>query len=171
MSSNALIGRQPILNRNGDVYAYELLFRSSDKNSANVTNNTLATASVLVNALNSIGLGKLIGSKKAFINVDEELLFSSAIEGLPKEKFVIEILETVIVTEDVAKRVEGLKKDGFTFAIDDLDISGEQLKNFEPIMPFTTVLKVDIMAAGGIEGVKDKISAFDKIDTNSLPKK
>lgn len=162
MSGSALIGRQPILDRSGDVYAYELLFRSGDKNSANVTNNTLATASVLVNALNSIGLGKLIGSKKAFINVNEELLFSSAIEGLPKEKFVIEILETVIVTEDVKKRVESLKKDGFTFAIDDLDISGEQLKNFEPIMPFMTVLKVDIMVAGGIEGVKNKIAAFDK---------
>lgn len=57
--TNALIGRQPILDRNGDIVAYELLFRSGSSNHAAVTDNTLATASVLSNALNSIGLNRL----------------------------------------------------------------------------------------------------------------
>jgi c-di-GMP phosphodiesterase len=169
--TNALIGRQPILDKNGDIFAYELLFRSGTQNSATVTNDTEATASVLLNALNSIGLDRLIGSKKAFINVDKEFLTSSAIEGLSMERFVVEILETVVVDDEVTSRVEALKSKGFTFAIDDIDLNSEQLKNFEPIMCFTSVLKIDIMAAGGVSGVKEKISYFDKSKFKFLAEK
>jgi len=169
--NNALIGRQPILDKKGDIFAYELLFRSGTQNSATVTNDTMATASVLLNALNSIGLDRLIGSKKAFINVDKEFLTSSAIEGLSMERFVVEILETVVVDEEVIGRVESLKTKGFTFAIDDIDLNSEQLLNFEPILKFTTVLKIDIMAAGGVAGVKDKISYFDKTKYKFLAEK
>jgi EAL and modified HD-GYP domain-containing signal transduction protein len=169
--NSALIGRQPILDKKGDIFAYELLFRSGTQNSATVSNDTMATASVLLNALNSIGLDRLIGSKKAFINVDKEFLTSSAIEGLSMERFVVEILETVVVDEEVIGRVESLKTKGFTFAIDDIDLNSEQLQNFEPILKFTTVLKIDIMAAGGVAGVKDKISYFDKTKYKFLAEK
>jgi len=169
--TNALIGRQPILDKNGDIFAYELLFRSGSQNSATVTNNTVATASVLLNALNSIGLDRLIGSKKAFINVDKEFLVGSAIEGLHVDRFVVEILETVVVDDEVKERVKSLKSNGFTFAIDDIDMQSEQLENFQPIMEFTSVLKIDIMAAGGMDGVKEKISCFDKTKFKLLAEK
>ncbi len=152
--TNALIGRQPILSKSGDIVAYELLFRSGSTNYATVTDNTLATASVLLNALNSIGLDRLIGSKKAFINVDKEFLMSSALEGLPQDRFVVEILETVIVDDEIVARMDALKAKGFTFAIDDLDMNSEQLENFKPIMDFTSILKIDLMAAGGHGGGK-----------------
>lgn len=169
--TNALIGRQPILNKSGDIVAYELLFRSGSTNYATVTDNTLATASVLLNALNSIGLDRLIGSKKAFINVDKEFLMSSALEGLPQDRFVVEILETVIVDDEIVARMDALKANGFTFAIDDLDMNSEQLENFKPIMDFTSILKIDLMAAGGMEGVKSKISCFDKTKFKFLAEK
>lgn len=169
--TSALIGRQPILNKSGDIVAYELLFRSGSTNYATVTDNTLATASVLLNALNSIGLDRLIGSKKAFINVDKEFLMSSALEGLPQDRFVVEILETVIVDDEIVARMDALKANGFTFAIDDLDMNSEQLENFKPIMDFTSILKIDLMAAGGMEGVKSKISCFDKTKFKFLAEK
>lgn len=169
--TNALIGRQPILSKSGDIVAYELLFRSGSTNYATVTDNTLATASVLLNALNSIGLDRLIGSKKAFINVDKEFLMSSALEGLPQDRFVVEILETVIVDDEIVARMDALKAKGFTFAIDDLDMNSEQLENFKPIMDFTSILKIDLMAAGGMEGVKSKISCFDKTKFKFLAEK
>lgn len=169
--TNALIGRQPILSKSGDIVAYELLFRSGSTNYATVTDNTLATASVLLNALNSIGLDRLIGSKKAFINVDKEFLMSSALEGLPQDRFVVEILETVIVDDEIVARMDALKANGFTFAIDDLDMNSEQLENFKPIMDFTSILKIDLMAAGGMEGVKSKISCFDKTKFKFLAEK
>lgn len=96
---------------------------------------------------------------------------SSALEGLPKEKFVVEILETVVVDDEIVARMDALSKAGFTFAIDDLDMNSEQLKNFEPIMCFTSILKIDLMAAGGMDGVREKISCFDKTKFKFLAEK
>lgn len=159
--SNVFVGRQPILDGNGEVFGYELLFRSGDQNSAKVEDNTVATANVLLNSLNSIGLDRLVGDKKAFINVDGNFLLSSAINGLPIDRFVIEILETVKVDENIISKVSMLKSKGFVLAIDDLDLESEQIKNFAPIMPYSDILKIDIMAAGGIDGVRKKLSRFD----------
>lgn len=38
-----LIGRQPIFDRDGQVVAYELLFRDTSKNEAHVGNDSMAT--------------------------------------------------------------------------------------------------------------------------------
>ncbi len=170
--SSALVGRQPILDLNGDIFAYELLFRSgTQNNSATVFNDTLATANVLLNTLNSIGLDKLVGNKKAFINVDKEFLNSKVLEAIPKEQFVIEILETVKVDKDVIDRVSHLKSLGFTFAIDDLDLDSQQLKNFEPLFQFTDVLKIDLIAAGGPDNIGRKIDYFSRKNFKFLAEK
>jgi len=77
------IGRQPILNRLKKIFGYELLFRKGDTNGANVTDNVQATASVMVNALNNIGISRLIGDKIGFINVDDQVLASGIVDLLP----------------------------------------------------------------------------------------
>ena len=74
------IGRQPIFNRNGDAFAYELLYRSCDtNNSANFDDNARATARVIANLIHNLGVKNIIGKKMGFINVDETILFSDAI--------------------------------------------------------------------------------------------
>src|SRR5512138_313030 len=93
--STAFIGRQPILNRLKKTYAYELLFRGSAMQQANVTDNVKATATVMVNTINNIGISKVIGNKKGFINIDYKILSSGIMELLPPKLTVFEILETV----------------------------------------------------------------------------
>ena len=62
MLSLAYLARQPILDREGKIYAYELLFRDSpDSDTAVIANDNLATAQVLENVLTNIGLPRLIG--------------------------------------------------------------------------------------------------------------
>lgn len=167
----ALVAKQPILDANNNIVAYELLFRSSSKNSAEISSNSAATATVLSNVLNSIGLEKLVGDKLAFINVDEEILLSGVLELLPPDRFVIEILEDVIVTDEIIAKVSKMHSKGFMFAIDDLDISSKQLANFEPLFEYMKLLKIDLMTAGGIEEVKNKISFFDRYDLKLLIEK
>ena len=48
-SQNYFLGRQPILNRNEELVAYELLFRSSESRTADVIDASHATASVIIN--------------------------------------------------------------------------------------------------------------------------
>lgn len=168
--SKALLAKQPILDNSGEVVACELLFRSSDKNYATIDSNSLATACVIANVL-SIGLEKIVGKRKAFINVDKEFLLSTALETLPPHKFVIEILEDVVVDGEVINRVKELKAKGYTLAIDDLDVSEEMLKNFEPILEFVSILKIDLMACGGIDALGKKVDSLLKYNLKLLVEK
>jgi c-di-GMP-related signal transduction protein len=117
---NCLIGRQPILNRREEVVAYELLFRSIDSRDSAVFNDvSQASASVIIDTLSEFGLERILGEHRGFLNVDLELLMSDAIEILPREKVVLELLETVEVTPSLISRCRELRERGFSLALDD----------------------------------------------------
>ena len=103
------IGRQPIFDKNGHSFAYELLYRSCDmNNAANFEDNSKATARVIANLIHNLGLKTIIGQKMGFINVDETILFSDALLLLPKEHFRFEILEHTKVTLALCERIKHL---------------------------------------------------------------
>ena len=87
------VARQPIVDRNGDLTGYELLFRSTERNVAELNDNVLATSSVIANVFAEIGLAQVIGPVDGYLNVDTEFLFSELIEALPSDRIVIELFE------------------------------------------------------------------------------
>ena len=142
-SEEIFIGRQPIIDRHQQLYAYELLFRSSrQKNSAEVLDNLAATANVIMHAFADLGIEAALGSYKGFINCDETLLISDLLEALPSEKIVLEVLETVEVTPAIVERCKELKARGFTIALDDF-IKYED--KYKPLLDIVEIVKVDIL--------------------------
>jgi EAL and modified HD-GYP domain-containing signal transduction protein len=138
--NKVFIGRQPIIGRNKKIFGYELLFRNSMVSDADVTNNIKATASVIVNALNNVGLKKLIGEKKGFINVDAEILESGIFDLLPKENMVLEILETVELTSNIVELCRKLRGEGYQLALDDF-VYREPIS---PVMSAANYVKIDL---------------------------
>jgi EAL and modified HD-GYP domain-containing signal transduction protein len=138
------IGRQPILDRNHQLYAHELLFRSgAQKNAANVQDDLGATASVINHAFAEFGIELALGPYKGFINCDASLLQSDMLEILPTDKIVLEILETVEATPDIVKRCAELKARGFTLALDDFVHYEDK---FAPLLDQIDIVKVDVLA-------------------------
>lgn len=135
------LGRQPILDRNQQIVAFELLFRSADKQFADYTNQNQASASVILNAMTDFGIENVVGRHKAFINVTDDMLMSDMIELLPKEHVVVELLENIQITEPVIERCNDLKAKGFTLAVDDHEYAPE----FEPLYPAIEIIKFDIL--------------------------
>ncbi len=136
------LARQPILNRAQGLFAYELLFRTAAHGPANVTNDSLATATVMANAA-ELGMQMVVGNALAFVNVDMAALASDFVRFLPHDKVVFEILETVEVTPELLARVTQLVRLGFRFALDDVIASLDDLKQLLPVIDF---IKVDIRA-------------------------
>lgn len=137
------IGRQPILDRTQQLFAYELLFRSGrQRNEANIQDNLGATASVINHAFAELGDEQALGPYKGFINCDDSLLLSDMLEILPTNKIVLEILETVEVTPEIIERCTELKARGFTLALDDF-INYED--KFKPLLDIIEIIKVDLM--------------------------
>lgn len=142
------LGRQPILDREQRLHAYELLFRDGACNAANVTDGLTASATVVANAFSELSLGDALGTSRAFINVDLEFLFNDVIELLPPHSVVLEILETVPPTEGVIARCRTLKNAGFMLALDDFIQFGTE---YAELVSIVDIIKVDIQPLNPLE--------------------
>ena len=134
------LARQPILDRQQQLVAFELLFRAAAVDDANVTDDVVATASVIAHA-SELGLENVIGSLRGFINVDAAVLLSDIVYFLPKDRVVLEILETVQVTDSIVRRVDELVNAGYSFALDDVVAES---KCVQRLLPLVDIIKVDI---------------------------
>ena len=134
------LARQPILNRDQNLIAYELLFRRAAYGDADVTDDLSATASVIAHA-SELGMDQVIGASLGFFNVDASVLLSDFVKFLPPHKVILEILETVEVTPAIVARVVELIKAGYQFALDDVIGVSEALRL---LLPYVSIIKIDI---------------------------
>lgn len=171
-SAKNLIAKQPILSLDEEIIGYELLFRTSlHTNASSIVNNKVATSKVLSDAIQNFGIRKLLGESKAFINVDRSFLLDKVIETIPKEHFVLEILEDVTMDKALVSRIEELYNKGYQIAIDDMDLSEEMCSNFSPILPYTSIVKIDVQVAGSLERLQKKVGRLAEYEVSLLAEK
>lgn len=140
-SQDIFIGRQPILDRDEQLVAYELLFRSGQQNHATIEDDVMATAAVISHTFADLGIEAALGPYKGFVNVSADMLLSDAVQFLPHDKIVLELLETVALTPEVIARCQQLHEAGFMLALDDVvGIDPTQRSMLE----FIDIVKVDI---------------------------
>jgi c-di-GMP phosphodiesterase len=119
MHQGLLLARQPILDRTLRLRGYELLARDASGVFPVAQPGHVTTCQVLVEALGEFGLEKVVGALPAYINVTEEFLTGQIPLPLPPDRVVLEILESIQITDAVLRGVEKLKAGGFTIALDD----------------------------------------------------
>lgn len=69
------------------------------------------------------------------------MLMSDLIEILPKSQVVLELLETIVVTDAVIERCRVLKQRGFTLALDDFVFAD----SYRPLLALVDIVKVDLL--------------------------
>ncbi len=142
MASNEIfLGRQPILDREQRIVAYELLFRTGHTRAAGVTDDMQATASVIHHAFSEMGVQAVLGPHLGFINVICEILLSDLIEILPRSQVVLEMLETIEITEAIVERCRLLKQQGFMLALDDFVYAD----HYTPLLALVDIVKIDLL--------------------------
>ena len=161
-----LLGRQPIVNRGEELVAYELLFRSTGLQTAEVTNASQATANVIINTLTGFGVEDILGSHKGFINVELELLMDDSLHLLPKDQVVIELLETLQVTPELVERCRRLKENGFTLALDDHEYSPV----YRDLYEIVDIVKVDLVMTP-LESLAEMVKQFQGYPLQLLAEK
>ncbi len=134
------LARQPIVDVNKELVGFELLFRATERNVAEESDNVFATSTVIANAFTEIGLDQVIGAVDGFINVDTDFLFSELIEALPASRIVLELLETTIADERTIARVGELRKRKYRVAIDDFIGNFDDL---DGLLPSVDMVKID----------------------------
>lgn len=134
------IARQPIFDRSMKVYGYELLFRSSEDSRQYDSSSAEKSTATVLGGLFELGLEKLVGNKKAFVNFNDSFLLSDSIELISPDTLVIEVLEDTIVTDQLIERIQYLKNRGYRIALDDF---AENFHSY-PIVPLSSIIKYDI---------------------------
>ena len=153
--------RQPILDRDKNLYAYELLFRDSVDNVFPDIDADEATTKMIEASNFSLELSEFTGNKPAFINFTLETLSKGYPETLSTKDVVIEILETVKPGKKLLSICQNLHKKGYTIALDDY-IHQAAWRHF---YPFIKIIKIDWKdtTLATIKEVKQAITEYPHI--------
>lgn len=139
--NEVFIARQPILTAKEKIFGYELLFRNAGQSQAIINDDHQATATVMMNALNSFGFTSLVGKRKGFINVNDKTLASGFIDLLPHENTVLEILETQKPDSGFIELCRAFQKKGYVFALDDFTYHN----SIQPLLELAEYVKFDLL--------------------------
>ena len=172
ISDSVLIARQPIFDTQLNVYAYELLFRgslSSTESGVNEFNGDLATTQVINHTFMEFGIDRVIGNKRAFINLTRAFLTGEIPIPFDHSQVVLEILEDIVIDDKLIETVQGFVDQGFIIALDDF-IAGEE---WLPLVKMASIIKIDILSLTQQELIKtvqdlkneDVVLLAEKVET------
>ena len=137
------LARQPILGRNREVFAYEVLFRDGIENSCQSANLEFASNSTLDTSF-LIGIEKITEGRRMFVNCPRAFLLQGYVSLFAKEKVVAEILESIEPDEEVIHACLLLKQEGYLLALDDFVDTPE----WGPLVELADFIKVDFRSTG-----------------------
>jgi len=146
------LARQPILDREGRIFAYELLFRSRYTDTANIDDGRRATAKVIESLISSFGLRSVIRDRMGFINIDETTEILRVVEILPPERIGFEVLETSVLSREFYETLKRLKSLGYKLSLDDFVYD----ERFVPYIDLVDYVKIDVLTCKD-EGELEKI--------------
>nr|WP_312290562.1 EAL domain-containing protein [Clostridium chromiireducens] len=156
------VARQAIFDINKEVIAYEVLFRNNNIDNEFISiKNVNPTLDVIRNSFFVIGINKITGGKKAFVNFDEELIKSEIIERFSKDHLAVEVLESVKPDYVIIDCCRRLKEKGYIIALDDFSYN----EQFDKLMKYIDIIKVDFLVTKGKER-KEIISKIKNTNIN-----
>lgn len=144
-NSQPLLARQPIFDRNMELYAYELLCRDSPENRALITDGDQASSQVLLRAFTDLSIGEVVGGHKAFINFTRNLLLTSP--PFSRTQLVIEVLEDQEVDAQLVAALGQLRAQGYTIALDDFTLTSSSFH----LLEYADIIKLDVLALSEAE--------------------
>ncbi|MFO1093477.1 MAG: EAL domain-containing protein [Planctomycetaceae bacterium] len=141
-AATAIVARQPIFTVQRSLFGYELLYRSDSADGLHDRDGRQLTSTVLLNVFSELGLTRVVGDRRAFVNLPREFLTGQL--QLPEcpEQLVAEILESVEIDDEVLAGVQTLKDSGFLIALDDVIFSPQ----LEPLLHLADIVKVELPA-------------------------
>lgn len=134
------VARQPIVNRDGELVAYELLFRDAPGATHATERAAAATSRVIVNMFAEFGLERLVGDRLGFVNLTAEFLAGELPLPFAPGLAVLEVLETVEVDDAVLAGVAQLARDGYAIALDDF-VWGTSV---DRLLEYATYIKFEV---------------------------
>jgi EAL and modified HD-GYP domain-containing signal transduction protein len=135
----AFIARQPVLDREKEVFAYELLFRDGKNNCYPDDDRDAATNQLLAKNYLHLGLDDISCNKKSFINFQPERVLQGFPPSLDPENVIVELYDGVFNHDSLLSICKHVHKMGFKLAIEDHRLDPK----WHDFLPYIDMIKVN----------------------------
>jgi len=132
------VARQPIFDREENVFGCELLFRDGLENAFSGDTDEASRATLDRSLL--MGLDVLCDGRRAFVNCTRDTLIKGLVTLLPSASTIVEVLESVPADPDVIAACRNLKEAGYLIALDDYVANDTRAQLAE----LADIIKVDV---------------------------
>jgi len=154
--------RQPILDKQKNLFGYELLFREGVENifPEHIDGDEATTKMIEASRFNA-GINEFTHGKPAFINFTLETILKGYATMLSNDEVVVEILETVKPGKRLLAECQKLHELGYTLVLDDY----KHQNVWAHFYPYINIIKVDILntSVEEIQAIKTAITGHSHI--------
>src|SRR4051812_25315402 len=141
-TTSVAVARQPIFDRSESIAGFEILYRSL---TGPFTDAEGATSTVIVQSLADIGLERLVGDSRAYINVTRDFLVRVRPLPMPPDRVVLELVGNHSADPELLDALRDARDAGFRIALDGFRYA----PGLEPLLDLANVVKLDILALSG----------------------
>jgi c-di-GMP phosphodiesterase len=136
LESPGYLARQPILDRRGTVFAYELHFHGPVQPPFEPG---LTSPFALIDALAVYGVERFTARSRAFLSCSMEMLTDGGLEGLPPARTVLEIPSSSEPIPKLVRACRNLRAAGFQLAL----VNFDSTRATDDMLPIVDYVKVD----------------------------
>jgi EAL and modified HD-GYP domain-containing signal transduction protein len=159
-----IIGRQQILDKHLNIFAYELLFRGRG---FDLTNKDDVTNQIITEKILDVGIDNIVDKHRAFINFSTQDILDKIPFSLPKNRIVIEISENVKIDDSrVIDNLREMSKQGYVIALGNFVFTEAR----KPLVEFANIVKLDILEMGEMK-TRDAIAQLAPYNLKILAEK
>ena len=157
--SEIFIGRQPIYNRNLDIFAYELMTRESrtSLDESPKQRGDKDSAQVILGAFLDIGIEKLVNDNMAYLRLADHIVRERQLPPLSGDRVILKIPDNVEVDDELIDGVRELYNRGYKLAIDNYHIHTK----LKPLAEFSHIIDVNIQQQD-INSITEQVNLLRK---------
>jgi c-di-GMP-related signal transduction protein len=129
-----IVVRQPVFDRNQDVFGYRILCSSHQPGSPDARAHSEGSPKEIENTLLLIGFDRITRGKMAFVDLTKGLFVGDTEITLPKDLTIVEISHCLEGTETLLHSCRRLKEAGYAIAADISMMTHEELLPLDPLV-------------------------------------
>ncbi|MBZ4192886.1 MAG: HDOD domain-containing protein [Candidatus Contendobacter sp.] len=134
--------RQSIYDRKLQIAGYELFYRHAEGDStAQFLDAEAATSQVVLNTVTEVGLERVVGIHKAFINIARDFVLDGHLTHFTLPQLVFEIAGDIAVDEPLIQALRDLHQHGYHFVLDDY----EDNEAYRALLDIADYVKIDLL--------------------------
>jgi EAL and modified HD-GYP domain-containing signal transduction protein len=152
--SDVFIARQPIMDRDREVSAYELLYQdedAEDSSQAAVEESEADSVQLVLGALTEVGLDQVVGDQQAWMTVSVEFLRDGLVYSLTRGRVVLQLRPEQLAGDGLLELIGELRGAGYGVALREFRRTPEA----EALLEHVDTVKLDLGALGP-DGLKQE---------------